>query len=174
MRWVLELMNYDYEIELKPGINNAAADALSRLPEFPKSTENQPEILADPHIMTVTVQGSENHDGVLLNNDGTLRKFDWQQVLIFDEVDNDFDTAMMMDSSHEYCFDIKKIDIIAEQKSCEEIGPWYQFIKTGNVPPEVEFSKTKLATADQFAIKDGILVHFFRVELETYINIVPS
>ena len=60
--WVLELMNYDYEIEHKPGINNEAADALSRLPEFPKSTESQPEIPADPHITTVTVQDSENHE----------------------------------------------------------------------------------------------------------------
>ena len=68
----------------------------------------------------------------------------------------------MMDSPHEYCFDIKKIDIIAEQKSCEEIGPWYQFIKSGNVPPNVDFSKAKLSTADQFAIKDGILVHLFQ------------
>ena len=55
MRWVLELMNYDYEIEHKPGIHNGAADAISRLPELPKSTENQPEIPAHPHIMTVTV-----------------------------------------------------------------------------------------------------------------------
>ena len=72
MRWVLALMNYDYEIVHKPGINNAAVDALSRLPEFPKSTEIQPEIPADQHIMTVTVQDSENHDGTLLNHDGTL------------------------------------------------------------------------------------------------------
>ena len=166
MRWVLELMNYDYEIEHKPGINNEAADALSRLPEFPKSTENQPEIPGDSHIMTVTAHRSEsdnvNPEEVLLNNDGTLQKFDWQQVSIFEETENELDMAMMMDSPNEYCFDIKKIDIIAEQKSCEEIGPWYQFIKTGNVPPNVDFSKAKLSTADQFAIKDGILVHLFQ------------
>ena len=162
MRWVLELMNYDYKIEHKPGVNNEAADALSRLPEFPKSTETQPEIPADPHIMTVTMENSENQDEILLTSDGNLQKFDWQQVSIFEDADNESDLALVSNVSDEYCFDIKKIDIIAEQKSCEEIGPWYQFIKTGNVPPDVEFSKAKLSTADQFAIKDGILVHLFQ------------
>ena len=162
MRWVLELMNYDYKIEHKPGVNNEAADALSRLPEFPKSTETQPEIPADPHIMTVTMENSENQNEILLTSDGNLQKFDWQQVSIFEDADNESDLALVTNVSDEYCFDIKKIDIIAEQKSCEEIGPWYQFIKTGNVPPDVEFSKAKLSTADQFAIKDGILVHLFQ------------
>ena len=77
--------------------------------------------------MTITVHRSENHnvnlEEVSLNNDGTLEKFDWQQVSILEEADNESDMAMMMDSKHEYCFDIKKIDIIATQKSCEEIGP---------------------------------------------------
>ena len=83
--------------------------------------------------MTVTAPRSENDnvnpEEVLLNNDGTLQKFDWQQVSIFEETENELDMAMMMDSQHEYCFDIKKIDIIAEQKSCEEIEPWYQLSK---------------------------------------------
>ena len=162
MRWVLELMNYDYKIEHKPGVNNEAADVLSRLPEFHKSTETQPEIPADPHIMTVTMENSENQDEILLTSDGNLQKFDWQQVSIFEDGDNDSDLALVSNVSDEYCFDIKKIDIIAEQKSCEEIGTWYQFIKTGKVPPDVEFSKAKLSTADQFAIKDGILVHLFQ------------
>ena len=51
MHWVLELMNYEYEIEHKPGIHNGAADAISRIPKYPKSTENQTEIPGDPHIM---------------------------------------------------------------------------------------------------------------------------
>ena len=47
-------MNYDYEIEHKSGIHSGVADAISRLlPEYPKSTENQPEIPGDPHIMSV-------------------------------------------------------------------------------------------------------------------------
>ena len=158
MRWVLELMNYDYEIEHKPGIHNGAADAISRLPEYHKSTENQPEIPGDSHIMSVSTPNSEN---VVSSSERKLQKFDWLQVSIFDDSDDNVDINML-DSSDEYCFDIKRIDIIAEQKSCDEIGPWYQFIKTGNVPHDVEYSKAKLSTADQYAIKDGILVHLFQ------------
>ena len=158
MRWVLELMNYDYEIEHKPGIQNGAADAISRLPEYPKSTENQPEIPGDPHIMSVSAQNTNND---LSSTKRELPKFDWLQVSIFDNSDDNVDINML-DSSDEYCFDIKRIDIIAEQKSCDEIGPWYQFIKTGNVPPDVEYTKAKMSTADQYAIKDGILVHLFQ------------
>ena len=159
MRWVLELMNYDYEIEHKPGIQNGAADAISRLPEYPKSTENQPEIPGDPHIMSVSTPNFENE---VSSSERKLQKFDWLQVSIFDDNDDDNVDINMLDNSDEYCFDIKRIDIIAEQKSCDEIGPWYQFIKTGNVPPDVEYSKAKLSTADQYAIKDGILVHLFQ------------
>ena len=74
---------------------------------------------------------------------------------IFYDDDDNVDINML-NSSDEYCFDIKRIHIIAEQKSCDEIRPWYQFIKNGNVPPDVEYSKAKLSTADQYAIKDGI------------------
>ena len=111
MRWVLELMNYDYEIEHKPGIHNGAADAISRLPEYPKSTENQPEIPGDPHIMSVSTANFENE---VSSSERKLQKFDWLQVSIFDDGDDNVDINMF-DSSDEYCFDIKRIDIIAEQ-----------------------------------------------------------
>ena len=116
MRWVVELMNYDYKIEHKPGINIEAADALSRLPKFPKSTATQPEISADPHIMTIAMENSENQDEILLTSDANLQIFDWQQASIFEDADNKSDLALVSEVSHEYCFDIKKIDIIAEQK----------------------------------------------------------
>ena len=86
MRWVLELMNYEYEIGHKPRIHNGAADAISRLPEYPKSNENQPEIPGDPHIMSVLAQNSDNN---ISSSEQKLPKFDWLQVSIFDEDDDD-------------------------------------------------------------------------------------
>ena len=156
-RWMLELQNYDFVIEYKPGKLNSAADALSRLTEYPKSTEDQAQIPGDPIIMPAVTPPFQTpeHDPHMSTAD-PLQKCDWLEAPLFDEFDEE--------NIHEYCFgfDIKNFDIRTAQQNCEEIGPWYRFIKSGTVPPEVEYSKAYLATADQYAIKDGILIHMFQ------------
>ena len=154
-RWMLELQNYDFVIEYKSGKSNSAADALSRLPEYPQSTKNQAEIPGDANVMTTNM--AANASPQMSDHSLTyqpLEKFDWLEAPLLDDID--------IEHTPQYCFDIRDIDIKFEQQNCEEIGPWYQFIKTGIVPPGVEYSKPYLATADQYAIKDGILVHLYQ------------
>ena len=154
IRWVLELLNYDYEIEHRPGIKNGAADALSRIEEFPKSTEQQPDIPGDAHVMSANTENPVGHQPSQ-NNGTSSKKYDWLEIQLFGD-------NLESEVTHDYCFDINTIDIVTEQQNCEEVGPWYQFIKTGEFPPGVEFTKAQLATADQYAIKDNILVHLFQ------------
>ena len=51
-RWILELQGYHFDIQYRPGKTNAAADALSRLTEYPPSTQKQPHVSSTPIIMS--------------------------------------------------------------------------------------------------------------------------
>jgi hypothetical protein len=43
-RWIAALSSHDFEIEYRPGVNNADADALSRLPALANITDNTSEL----------------------------------------------------------------------------------------------------------------------------------
>ena len=62
----------------------------------------------------------------------------------------------------EFCMHIKNIDIVKEQQNCEEIGNWYQLVDTGTLPDDVTFTNAQLATVDQYAIKDNVLIHLYQ------------
>ena len=145
-RWALELQNYQYEVKHRPGKSNGNADALSRIPpdEFPTSCTEHGELDND-FIMNANYDKGTNDTCV-------LEKHDVLAINVFDEQVN----------IGEFCMDIHKLDIVQEQKNCEEVGPWYEFISTGQVPPDTKFTKAELATMDQYAIKNDILVHLYQ------------
>lgn len=72
--------------------------------------------------------------------------------------------SFMEDSQHINEFHTAQagIDIKKEQMNCPEIGPLYHFIDTGDLPPEHSLTKGQIASADQYAIKDGVLIHLFQ------------
>jgi hypothetical protein len=43
-RWIAALSSYNFEIKYRPGVNNADADALSRLPALANITDNTSEL----------------------------------------------------------------------------------------------------------------------------------
>ena len=154
-RWILELQGYDFEIQYRPGKSNAAADALSRLPSYPPSTETQPHISGTPIIMTTDFMDSDNaFDNVNEENQHNkpqLEKFEWCEAQLFE-------TETL--PSHEFCFDLSDIDLPTEQQNCPVIGDLYRFIDTGLVPAGDSLTQADIASQDQYAIMDGVLIHF--------------
>ena len=53
-RWALALQEYDYEVQHKAGMNNANADALSRISDLPEQTSQQTTLQTSNHIASVT------------------------------------------------------------------------------------------------------------------------
>ena len=156
-RWILELQGYDFEIQYRPGKSNAAADALSRLPSYPPSTETQPHISSTPIIMTTDFMDSDNaFDNVNeqdQHSEPQLEKFEWCEAQLFE-------TETL--PSHEFCFDLSDIELPTEQQNCPVIGDLYRFIDTGLVPAGDSLTQADIASQDQYAIMDGVLIHFYQ------------
>ena len=56
--WEMTLRAYDFSIVCRPGIKNAVADALSRIPEFTKENEEEKQI-ASSRVDPITDNMSE-------------------------------------------------------------------------------------------------------------------
>ena len=157
-RWILELQGYHFDIQYRPGKSNTAADALSRLTEYPPSTQKQPQVSSTPIIMSAdfmdndkafdTVNDQDQH------NEPQLEKFDLCEAQLFE----DNETL----PSNEYCLDLSDIDLAVEQQNCPVIGDLYRFIDTGLVPAGDALTQADIASQDQYAIMDGVLIHFFQ------------
>ena len=156
-RWILELQGYDFEIQYRPGKSNAAADALSRLPSYPPSTKTQPHISSTPIIMTTDFMDSDNAFDNVNEQDQysepQLEKFEWCEAQLFE-------TETL--PSHEFCFDLSDIDLPTEQQNGPVIGDLYRFIDTGLVPAGDSLTQADIASQDQYAIMDGVLIHFYQ------------
>lgn len=74
-RWISKLLGYDFEIQYRPGLENKAADALSRIPlTVQLAALSAPaiidvdiiraEVAADPHLAQVIAKLEEDEDSV--------------------------------------------------------------------------------------------------------------
>ena len=72
MRWRIQLEEYDYEIVYKPGVQNANADALSRIGALVKEGSESGEI--DPQLKLEILK--ENHDSVLGGHRGMNKTYE--------------------------------------------------------------------------------------------------
>ena len=139
-RWALELLNYDFTVVHRKGSDNTNADALSRLENLP--TENPQEVYNLP----------PNDEVFITDTCDSLEKEDMREWIIIDDAPL-CETSMTIHQS---------IDIVKEQKECPEIGPIYEYIKTGNIPENSKFTASFLDSSDQFGIRDNVLIHMYR------------
>jgi transposase InsO family protein len=72
MRWRILLEEYDYQIIYKPGVQNANADALSRIGALAKENDESDKIDSDLKVKIL----KENHDSVLGGHRGMQKTYE--------------------------------------------------------------------------------------------------
>ena len=145
-RWALALQGYDFTVIHRKGVVNTNADALSRR-EYEKE-EEEPETVVDtpPYIELLpleTVTTSFYYEGDDENNDQCDDRGD-QTVLATVTI------ASLIDSS-----------IGDAQKTCPEIGPWYNYALNNDLPKDDKLARRIVLESDQYGMRNNTLYHIF-------------
>ena len=141
-RWNILLQNYDYTVIYKKGKHNTNADAVSRLDNLPRPDNDNPDDI-EPRHMDLFVVDPDPVD--IIHKEDVFREY-----VLFEESEPEIPSVMH----------INDIDIVKAQKECPEIGPIYEFIKSGTISDDLKPSI--IADESQYFIKNKVLHHLYQ------------
>ena len=137
-RWAIELQNYTFTVVHRKGSSNTNADAISRLENLPQHETNYD--YSAPHADMFSV---------------TENDFVREEPLEYDLSDIFHGNSCTGES----VMQTHPVDLAKEQQSCKDIGPIYEYAKTGDIPENPKFTKPFIKSLKRFKITDNILVH---------------
>ena len=143
-RWSILLQNYDYTVKYKKGKLNTNADAISRLENLPPPDNDNPNDITPRHVDLYTINPDPQ--------DVIEREDSFREYVLYDPMEQDIPPVMP----------VNDIDIVNAQKQCPDIGPIYEFIKSGDLPEDSELKPSIIADAPQYFIKNDVLYHLYQ------------
>ena len=114
---------------------------------LPQPANDNPDDIAPRHVDLFVI----NPDG----QDVIDKEPQFREYVLFDQPETMIPSVMPMSD----------IDIVSAQKQCQEIGPIYKFILTGDFPEDADLKPSIIADAPQYYIKDNVLYHLYQTRV---------